>query len=394
MTDGKAILTLNAGSSSIKFALFGAEADLQLLLLGQIENLDTAPHFQVTSPKGMIIAERRWQSTQIPSFDTVLDILLDFTNEHLESRKIIAIGHRIVHGGEAYSEPAIITPDMLLALDQLTPLDPLHLPHNLAPIHAIAASRPELVQVACFDTAFHHTLPPEATAIALPKSVTTAGVRRYGFHGLSYAYISAELQLEAPDLAAGRVIVAHLGSGASLCALENRKSVATTMGFSALDGLVMSTRCGNLDPGVIFYLARQGHSLTDVEDMLYRRSGLLGMSGISGDIRVLLASDDPDAKRALDLFVYRIAYEIGGLVSVLDGLDGIVFTAGIGEHSAAIRARVCDRLGWLGVKLDPILNEANAPQISAPSSRISVRVMATNEELMIARHTQALLKTQ
>ncbi len=391
MIQAKSILTLNAGSSSIKFALFGTDGGLSLQLQGEIENLEASPHLQVLDPSGAIISERRWAAADAPSFAGVLDVLLELTNAHLGSSELVAIGHRVVHGGDAHIEPAIVTPDLLLAFDKLIPLDPLHLPHNLAPIHAIAAARPALTQVTCFDTAFHHTMPSEATALAVPKTITDAGVRRFGFHGLSYEYISGELRLEAPGLASGRVIVAHLGSGASLCALENGRSIATTMGFSTLDGLVMSTRCGSLDPGVIFYLARLGHSLPDIEDMLYRHSGLLGVSGINGDIRLLLASDDPNARRAIDLFTYRIACEIGGLVSALGGLDGLIFTAGIGQHSAEIRAGVCHRLAWLGVKLDPVLNASGATCISAKESRIDIRVMPTDEELMIARHTQASL---
>jgi len=385
------ILTLNAGSSSIKFGLFKAGCDVILQLQGEIENIETSPHLQVLDTKGASIAERRWPADKIPSFATLLDILLEFTDKQLGSADLDAIGHRVVHGGSAYVEPIIVTPELLVAFDELTPLDPLHLPHNLAPIHAIASRRPHLTQVACFDTAFHHDLPAEAARIALPNGIVAAGVRRFGFHGLSYEFISGALRRDAPSLAAGRVIVAHLGSGASLCALKNGRSIATTMGFSTLDGLVMSTRCGSLDPGLIFYLARMGHSLSDIEDMLYHRSGLLGVSNISGDIRLLLASEEPDARFAIDLFTYRIACEIGALVSALGGLDGLVFTAGIGQHSAAIRSGVCDRLGWLGVKLDPARNTMGAICISAAESAIDVRAMATDEQLMIARHTQALI---
>jgi len=267
------------------------------------------------------------------------------------------------------------------------------MPHNLAPIRAIAPARPALVQVACFDTAFHHTLPPVAREFALPRAISEAGVRRYGFHGLSYEYISGRLQKEFPNLARGRVIAAHLGSGASLCALSKGISIATTTGFSALDGLVMATRCGRLDPGVLLYLGAQGHSFGDIEDMLYRRSGLAGVSGISGDVRLLLASSDPHAKEAIDLFTYQIAIEAGGLASALGGLDGLIFTAGIGEHAPAIRAAVCERLAWLGLRLDAAANAANANCISTPDSRIKVHVIATDEEAMIARHTQAIQQT-
>ena len=265
------------------------------------------------------------------------------------------------------------------------------MPDNLAPIHAIAATRPGLPQIVCFDTAFHRTMPLEAASFALPRPITDAGVCRYGFHGLSFEYISLALAREAPSLARGRTIAAHLGAGASLCALQGGKSIATTFGFSVLDGLVMATRCGSLDPGVIFYLARQGIALNDIEDMLYHRSGLLGVSGISSDVRVLLASGDPHARAAIELFTYRIACEAGALVSALGGLDGLIFTAGIGENAPAIREAVCNRLGWLGIRLDAAANAAGAGCISAADSAVEVRVIATDEEAMIANHMQDVL---
>jgi acetate kinase len=296
-----------------------------------------------------------------------------------------------VHGGADHIAPEMITPALVALLETLTPLDPLHMPDNLAPMRAVTAARPRLAQVACFDTAFHHTMPPVAARFALPRALETKGVRRYGFHGLSYEYISSCLKTQSLALARGRVIAAHLGSGASLCALNDGSSIATTTGFSALDGLVMATRCGSLDPGVILYLGRQGYSFTDVEDLLYRRSGLLGVSGISGDVRVLLASDDPHARDAIELFTYRIALEAGAMISALGGLDGLVFTAGIGEHAPAIRAAVCTRLSWLGLRIDDAANAASAACISTPDSKVEVRVIATDEELMIARHTQATI---
>jgi acetate kinase len=276
-------------------------------------------------------------------------------------------------------------------LEALTPLDPLHMPDNLAPMRAVAAARPQLAQIACFDTAFHHTMAAIAARFALPRALEAKGVRRYGFHGLSYEYISSCLKKQLPTLARGRVIAAHLGSGASLCALSEGSSIATTTGFSALDGLVMATRCGSLDPGVILYLGRQGYSFADIEDLLYRRSGLLGVSGISGDVRVLLASSDPHAREAIELFTYRIALEAGSMVSALGGLDGLVFTAGIGEHAPEIRAAVCARLNWLGLRIDDAANAAGAACISTAGSKVEVRVIATDEELMIARHTQATI---
>jgi acetate kinase len=289
--------------------------------------------------------------------------------------------------------PALVSPALLLDLDRLTPLEPLHMPLNLAPIRAIAALWPGMTQVACFDTAFHHTLPMVARHFALPRALTDEGVRRYGFHGLSYEYISNRLQAECPVLAAGRIVAAHLGAGASLCALSAGVSIATTTGFSALEGLIMATRCGRLDPGILLYLGAQGKSFADIEDILYHHSGLAGISGISGDVRVLLASTSPHAAEALDLFTYDTACEIGGLAVALGGLDGLVFTAGIGERAPAIRAAICARLTWLGARLDPTANAANAPVISTPSSRVEVRVIATNEEAMIARHTQTIRQT-
>jgi len=387
------ILTLNAGSSSVKFAVFDG-ATLKDMVRGEIEDLDeAAPHMIARDAAGAVLAERRWKTTGEHPFATALDALLEFADAHLGHDGLAAAGHRIVHGGADHIAPEKVTPALLGALEALTPLDPLHMPLNLAPIRAIAAARPALAQVACFDTAFHHTMPPVATQFALPRELAAAGVRRYGFHGLSYEYIASYLKQQSPQLAQGRVIAAHLGSGASLCALQSGISIETTTGFSALDGLVMATRCGSLDPGVILYLGRQGRSFADIEDMLYRSSGLLGASGVSGDVRVLLASEDPHAKEAIDLFTYRIACQAGALVNALGGLDGLVFTAGIGEHSAPVRAAVCARLVWLGARLDSAANAANAACISAPESKVEIRVIATDEEAMIARHTQATIHT-
>jgi acetate kinase len=297
-----------------------------------------------------------------------------------------------VHGGTAYASPARLTPALLAELAALEPLAPLHQPHNLAPIRAAMAAAPHLVQVACFDTAFHRTIPEVAQAFAIPHALTAKGVRRYGFHGLSYEYIAGELPSAAPALAGGRVVVAHLGNGASLCALQDGRSVATTMGFSALDGLPMGTRCGELDPGVLlFLLEHEGMSAREIQDLLYRRSGMLGVSGLSSDFRDLLGSTDPQARFAVDLFVYRVARGIGSLAAALGGLDGIVFTAGVGENAAPVRARICDACAWLGVELDPRANAANAPRISRQGARTSAHVIPTDENLMIARHTRALV---
>jgi acetate kinase len=382
------ILSLNAGSSSLKFALFKSGPAMKATVRGEIEDLDSTPHFVARETEGAVLAD----NVLPQGFDSALHTLLSFAESRLARDGQVAVGHRVVHGGADHIAPELITPALLTALEALTPLDPLHMPANLAAMRAIAAARPGLKQVACFDTAFHHTVPPVAARFALPRAITDAGLRRYGFHGLSYEFIAGRLAQQAPKLAAGRVIAAHLGSGASLCALKDGISIATTMGFSPLDGLVMATRCGLLDPGAILYLGRQGHGFDDIEDMLYHRSGLLGVSGISGDVRVLLASDDPHASEALNLFAYRIATETGGLVSALGGLDGLVFTAGIGEHSPAIRSAVCGRLGWLGLRLDEAANAAGADRISAVDSSIDVRVISTDEEAMIAQHTWTILQ--
>jgi acetate kinase len=389
------ILVLNAGSSSLKFALFDAEIaageDVYATARGEVANLDGTPNLLAHDTTGAVIADQHWPEGKPPAFEAVLHTLLAFADNHLGQRGLTAVGHRVVHGGADHVAPAKVTNALLADLKALTALDPLHMPHNIAPIHAVAAARPALPQVVCFDTAFHHTLPLVARSFALPRELQAAGVRRYGFHGLSYEYIAGRLAKDAPALARGRVIVAHLGSGASLCALQDGRSIATTMGFSTLDGLVMATRCGSLDPGVLLYLARQGRSFADIEDMLYHRSGLLGVSGSSGDIRDLLADDDPRAREAIELFTYRIATEVGALVSALGGLDGLVFTAGIGEHAPTIRSAVCGRLAWLGMRLDEGANAAGAARIGAPDSSIDVRVIATDEEAVIARHTTTTL---
>jgi acetate kinase len=388
------VLTLNAGSSSIKFALFDRRADLRETVRGEIENLAGAPHFHAHDMRGAVLAEKRWPAGDTPAFPAVLHELLAFTDAHLGRDGLTAVGHRVVHGGPNHIGPALVTPALMAELQALTPLDPLHIPLNLTPIETMLRARPALPQVACFDTAFHHTLPPVARMYALPRAVSALGVRHYGFHGLSYEYIASCLHGQAPALSHGRVIVAHLGAGASLCALANGRSIATTMGFSVLDGLMMATRCGLIDPGVLLYLGRQGHSFDDIEDMLYRRSGLLGVSGISGDVRVLLASHERSAREALDLFIYRIAWEAGAMVSALGGLDGLVFTAGIGEHAAWVRAEVCARLAWLGLRLDAQANLAQASTISLRDSAIDVRIIPTDEEAMIARHTVHVIETE
>ena len=384
-----AVLTLNAGSSSIKFSLLElADADqFEFVAKGEIEEIESgAPHFSAVDAQGARLAERKW--TRPTGFDELLGAVLQWTEDHLGDNKLTAVGHRVVHGGPKHDRPERVTAELLAELEALTPLAPLHEPHSLAPIRAILAARPTLPQVACFDTAFHRTMPTVATRFALPRQYEAQGVRRYGFHGLSYEYIAGRLRALAPRLAAGRVIAGHLGNGASLCAMQAGRSVDTTMGFTALDGLVMGTRCGAIDPGVVLYLQQQcGLCAHDVEDLLYRRSGLLGVSGITSDMRTLQTSPDPRAREAIDLFVYRIVREIGGLMNCLGGLDGLVFTAGIGEHSPDVRAMVCAKLQWLGVALDPEANQSNTLKISHKSSRIEVWAIPTDEEAMIARHT-------
>ncbi len=394
-----AVLALNAGSSSIKFALFQldhrASPAPTLLAKGEVETIGDARHFIVRDTDGRSLEEKHWPGDADHS--ALLEPLLAWVEGHLGADALAAVGHRVVHGGREFSAPVRLTPDVLDALDRLTPLAPLHQPHSLEPIRALMAQRPSLQQVACFDTAFHHAMPAVATRLALPRTFEDEGVRRYGFHGLSFEYIAQTLRRTAPHLAAGRVIVAHLGNGASLCAMRDGRSVDTTMGFTALDGLVMGTRCGTIDAGVVLYMLQQkGMSAPDVQQLLYQQSGLLGVSGISSDMRVLLASDDQAAKDAIELFVFRIAQQTASLTASLGGLDGFVFTAGIGEHSAEIRALVCDRLKWMGVAIDQMANNQGATLISwssgaIPGVSIEVRVIPTDEEMMIATHTRDCL---
>jgi acetate kinase len=387
----QAILTLNAGSSSIKFALFEI-ADgrrLELAITGQVEGIQTVPHFRASDRAGRVLAERRWPDGARTTHEEFLGELLDWIDRHLGADQLAAVGHRIVHGGAQLATPVVLDDGIVAELDRLSPLAPLHQPHNLSAIRAFAKLRPSLPQIGCFDTAFHRTMAPVVGRFALPRDLEEAGVQRYGFHGLSYEYIAGRLVEVAPPLAGKRVVVAHLGNGASLCAMLEGKSVDTTMGFTPLDGLVMGTRCGTLDPGVLLYLLQErGMDATAIEDLLYRRSGLLGLSGLSSDMRTLLASAEPRAAEAIDVFVFRIARELGALAATLRGLDGIVFTAGIGERAPEIRRRVCEQASWLGVVLDEQANAADSPaMISAPGSPVAVWVIPTNEEAMIARHT-------
>ena len=385
MTD--AVLALNAGSSSIKFGLFEHDDVPQRIAGGEIEGIGTAPHFIARDAKGKIIGERRWLDASV-DHEALLGGLLEWVDAHLGADTLVAVGHRVVHGGRDFTGPVRLDDKVLQALDLLTPLAPLHQPHSLSPVRAIMAVRPGLPQVACFDTSFHHTLPAVATRFALPRAYEAEGVRRYGFHGLSYEYIAGVLKQTAPELASGRVIVAHLGNGASLCALRDGVSVDTTMGFTALDGLMMGTRCGTIDPGVILYMLQQQKlAPAEIETLLYQHSGLLGVSGISSDMRVLLESSAIEAQEAVELFVFRIARETAALAGSLGGLDGFVFTAGIGEHAAEIRTAVCARLAWLGVAIDPAANSNHAGRISTADAQVEVRVIPTDEEAMIVRHT-------
>jgi acetate kinase len=386
MTD--AILTLNCGSSSIKFALFGKADPPRRLAHGQIEGLGTAPHFQAFDALGMLQAEKRWQAG---THETFFRTLLSWVEGHLDNNRLSAAGHRIVHGGDEFVAPCFLTETILVKLKKLERLAPLHQPHNLAAIAAVTRLRPELRQIGCFDTAFHQTMTSTVRRYGLPRELERAGVRRYGFHGVSYEYIAGRLKQLVPEHADGRILIAHLGNGASLCAVHEGISVDTSMGFSTLDGLVMGTRPGTLDPGILLYLLRQGLDVSALEDMLYHRSGLLGVSGISSDMRGLLASADPGAADAIDLFVFRVAREAAALAMTMGGLDGLVFTAGIGENAAEIRRRICEKLSWLGLSLNAAANAENRFEISAPVSRVKAWVIPTDEESVIARHAFGLL---
>jgi acetate kinase len=388
MTD--AVLALNAGSSSLKFAVFraGRAKKIEPACRGEIEATTTAPHFVARDAKGAPLDEKRWPAGGGTAFETLLGELLGWVDGHLGHDKLLAVGHRVVHGGRDFTAPVRVTEAVLGELDRLTPLAPLHQPHSLAPMRTIATMRPGLPQIACFDTAFHHTMPAVATRFALPREYEDEGVRHYGFHGLSYEYIAMRLPEVAPRLAAGRVVVAHLGNGASLCAMRAGLSIDTTMTFTALDGLAMGTRCGAIDPGVLLYMLQQKKmSPHDVEQLLYLKSGLLGVSGLSSDMRELLASDHPRAREAVELFVFRIARETAALAASLGGLDGFVFTAGIGEHAPEIRAAVSERLRWLGLVPGSGASPTSGGPIGAPDSRVEVHVIPTDEEAMIGQHT-------
>jgi acetate kinase len=388
-----AIGVLNAGSSSIKFSLFVVRGDdLDLEIGGQLEGIDTAPHFVSKNKYGIIVSETRWPEGTRLGHDGALDHLFAYLRGEVAHHRLVAVGHRVAHGGLDYTQPVRIDAETLARLATLIPLVPLHQPHNLTPIRFLLGRAPELLQVACFDTSFHRSNAETTQMFGLPSAFHEAGVRRYGFHGLSYEYIASVLPEYDTRAAAGRCIVLHLGNGSSMCALEAGRSVASTMGFTGLDGLVMGTRCGNLDPGVLLFLMDQrGMDARAIERLIYTQSGLLGVSGISADMRTLLASEDPRARRAVDLYLYRIRREMGSLAAALGGVDAIVFTGGIGEHAVPIRAGACRDAGWLGVELDAGANERGGPRISTIGARVQAWVIPTNEELMIARHTRRML---
>ena len=389
----EAILALNGGSSSVKFALFRrGDAAAEQVFRGEIEDVSGAGRLHVHDAAGASLADQAGPDPMRDP-DGALAALLDWTDAHLGGDTLACVGHRIVHGGRDFTAPVRIDDRVMTALEALCPLAPLHQPHNLAGVRAVARARPSLPQTASFDTAFHAGHDPTVARIAIPRRFEAEGVRRYGFHGLSYDYISGRLATLDPALAKGKVIAAHLGNGASLCALANGKSVDTTMGFSALDGLVMGTRCGDIDPGVLLYLLdHTGLDSKGVSDLLYKQSGLLGVSGVSSDVRVLLTSAAPEAREALDLFAFRAAREAATMASTLGGLDGVVFSAGIGENAVAVRAQICGRLAWLGVALDQTANaKGGEGRISTPDSRVVVWIIPTDEEAVIVRDAGSLL---
>jgi acetate kinase len=393
MTD--TILVVNAGSSSLKFSAYAPAdgRDPTLLFKGQVEGIGTRPRFLARDTHGTALADRSYEAHEVSEHDAAIGVISGWLRTMGGRGRLIAVGHRVVHGGADFEAPVLIDDSVLQKLQKVVPLVPLHQPANLAGIRAVRAHQPQLPQVACFDTSFHRGHPELADRYALPEALYREGVRRYGFHGLSYEAIARALPSVAPEIAGGRVVVAHLGSGASMCAMKAGRSVDSTMGFSALEGLPMGTRCGELDPGVLIYLMREkGMSAGEIEHLLYHDCGLRGLSGISNDVRDLLASGDPAAKLALDYFVYHACRQLGALAAVLGGLDAVVFTAGIGEHSPEIRARICDAAGWLGLRLDESANRAGGPRITTADSAVSAWVVPTDEEMTIARHTLELIR--
>jgi len=391
------ISVINAGSSSIKFSLYEKleEDTLQLLFSGQVDGIGSAPRFKAKNAQNETIDEEIWENTPDNNHESLIIHLITWIRKRRQALnlELLAVGHRVVHGGQLYSGPQLVDEGVLNTLARFIPLAPLHQPHNLRSIRTVAKLNPETPQVACFDTAFHTTNPPEAQMFALPRWLSEEGVRRYGFHGLSYEYITRKLPDYDPLSARGSVVVAHLGSGASMCAIKGGKSIASTMGFSAMDGLPMGTRPGNIDPAVVLYLLQEKRMNTsEIEKLLYKQSGLLGVSEISNDMRDLHRSSDPRAREAISLFEYRIQRELGSLAAALGGLDALIFTAGIGENDPDLRANVCERAAWLGIRFDPEANRNQGPRISSKESPVSVWVIPTNEELMIASHTLQAVK--
>jgi acetate kinase len=390
------ILVINGGSSSVKFQVFAVDGNggLRRQIKGQVDGIGSRPRLRANGAAGEAVADRAYPIEAVPDVPTALMLASAWLREEHQLNPL-AVGHRVVHGGPDYDRPVLIDHGVVARLERLAALAPLHQPHNLAPIRILLAKFPALPQVACFDTAFHRGHDEVADHYAIPRRLHEEGVRRYGFHGLSYEYVAKTLQDVAPEIAKGRVIVAHLGSGASMCAIYGGRSVESTMGFTALDGLPMGTRTGQIDPGVILYLmTTKGMSASAVQDFLYRDCGLKGLSGISNDMRELQNSSDPHAAFAVDYFVYRVVLQAGMLAAALQGLDGFVFTAGIGEHSVGIRARIAERLEWLGISLDPVENARHSVRISRGGSQIPVYIVPTDEELMIAQHTLSLLWSQ
>lgn len=391
------ILVLNSGSSSIKFQLFSIRGNgaLERVLKGQIEGIGVHPHLVAKGSDGKELVNSSWEASEVANVPAALEKVVHLLREQLGGKMPVAVGHRVVHGGIDFSAPTVLTADIVAKLERLIPLAPLHQPNNLGPIKVILARLPNIPQVACFDTAFHRGHPELSDRYAIPEELYQEGVRRYGFHGLSYEYIASRLPDVSPRLADGKVIVAHLGSGASMCALDGGKSIDSTMGFTAMDGLPMGTRPGQMDPGIVLYLLQEKKlSAKDVERLLYNSCGLKGLSGVSNDVRVLLESKDPRAKLALDYFVHRIGLMTGALAAALQGLDGFIFTAGVGENAPAIREAVMKRLAWLGVEPDAEANAAGRGLISTKSSRVACWVIPTDEELMIARHTLDCLNSK
>lgn len=387
------VLVLNSGSSSIKFGLFDlCGTEPALLCNGLLDEHETKPRLVARSPSGETLFETQRDASDADGGHLFADVL-GFIEDHFGEGRLRAVGHRIVHGGADYSGPVVLTGEVFARLEALTPLAPLHQPRCLAPVRAVRTIRPALTQIACFDTAFHHSMAPPANRFAIPKRYEAHGLRRYGFHGLSFEYVAGRLAVIAPELAAGRIVIAHLGNGASLCGLQGGRSVDTTMGLTPLDGLVMGTRCGTIDPGVLLYLLQQEKMTTeDLQHLLYHESGMLGVSGISADMRTLLASSEPSAREAVDLFTFRAAQEIAVMANTLGGLDGLVFTGGIGEHAKEIRSAIGGRLAWLGARIDAAANDEARESIGASDSSIALFVIPTNEEITIARQCAGMLR--